>query len=631
MKVLHTVATVVAGVNAIAASIPGLPAPLRALAAASAVVWGGVASATGKPKGSAIGSQTEITLDPLAGEPYLIGRTYYAGKLVHQHEFGDDNKYVGCALVYSGSGPINSFESYWVDRVATTVTSGEAVGDFADFMWLDTQLGACPEASALASSEGSLPGWGSSHKLSGKAAALWTLKFDKKGKKFATGFPQLGAILEGVLGYDARLDGTYPGGSGSCRSDDETTFVYSDNPAVVGVTWALGRFQNGERVSAVGMPVTGIDMPAWVEFANACDDNGWKVGGVVSSEDDKWDVLKMICQAGGGQPIRLGGLISVDFQRPRVSLATITSGDLVGPGKVTRTKRRRERFNTVIAKYRSEEHGWEIVPADPVSIADYVALDGEARSREIPYPLVQDLDQAAELALYDIGEAREFGPISLPLFPVWVGYKPGDCLTIDVPDLLEDAQDVVVTKRSLNPETAVATLECMSETARKHTDALGATGSTVAPPDLEPGDVPSVLDWPFVQDQTLIAASGVLGLTLEADDVGGGSVTITVSDHQRAYLDKSPVDVDGDSIAGLVLDTYYGVYYDDETRAGGAVTYGATTTLADSVTSLAHPTRHHVGVVPPVSSGGTSTGGGSAPGGGSGGSGGGGGSLINPY
>jgi hypothetical protein len=639
MKVLKVAAIVVGVVASVALIATGVGAFAGTALGAGilGLSWGTIAAGAGllsmglnvlsasKPKGSVIGSQTEIRLDPQAGIPYAIGRTLFAGLVIHQATFGADNAYMGTVLDYSGGGPISGFESFQVDRVDTSFSGGAATGAYAGFMWLDTQLGACPEAAALASSEGSLPDWGSSHKTSGHACGLWTTKFDKKGKIYAAGFPQLGAVLNGVLGYDARLDDTYPGGSGDHRSDDEETFEYSENPGVVGVTWALGRFQNGERVLGVGQPITGLDMPAWVEFANNCDDNGWKVGGVVSSEDDKWDVLKMICQAGGGQPMRLGGLLSVDFERPRVSLATITSSDLMGDGKVVRTKRRRERFNTVIARYRSEDHGWEIVPADPVSIAGYVTIDGETRSREVDYPLVQDLDQATELGLYDIGEAREF-PISLPLRPVFVGYKPGDCLTIDISELGLDEQDAVIVHRSLNPETVVAALDFRSETAAKHDDALGATGTTAPAPDLDPGTVPTTDLYPF-----LVQTSGPIGLEVRGTDAGG-SASIVISDHFRRYSDGD-VAVDGTTLTGKAFEETYGLYYDDEPRAGGAVSIQATTTLADAVNSADHPFRHHLAIVTTPADGDPDTyGGGSAPGGGGGGSGGGiDGGTIHPY
>ncbi|MFG5445095.1 hypothetical protein ACFJZM_13600, partial [Enterococcus faecalis] len=85
-------------------------------------------------------------------------------------------------------------------------------------------LGECPESTALAPQWAGATGWGSTSKLSGQAAIGWSFLFDKEGKRFASGLPQLGAYGQWVKVYDPRLDSTFPGGSGSHRVDDETTW-----------------------------------------------------------------------------------------------------------------------------------------------------------------------------------------------------------------------------------------------------------------------------------------------------------------------------------------------------------------------------------------------------------------------
>jgi hypothetical protein len=123
-----------------------------------------------------------------------------------------------------------------IDRVPVTFSGGAATGGYAGYMWLTQQLGACPEASALAGPVGAIPGWSSSAKLSGLAADLWTLKFDTEGKKFPTGVPQRGRVVEGVYVYDPRQDSTYPGGSGQAlhRAD-----AVDRHPGLVGVLLAV--------------------------------------------------------------------------------------------------------------------------------------------------------------------------------------------------------------------------------------------------------------------------------------------------------------------------------------------------------------------------------------------------------
>src|SRR3546814_19119532 len=104
---------------------------------------------------------------------------------------------------------------------------------------------------------------------------------------------------------------------------------------------------------------------------------------------------------------------------------------------------------------RLESHGWEVVPLDAVRVEEYVTADKGRRTREIDYQLVQQADQAAELAAYDIVNAREFGPVTLPLKTRWMGYRPGDCLTLDIPELGLSSQAANNTRRSIDPATGV--------------------------------------------------------------------------------------------------------------------------------------------------------------------------------
>lgn len=471
-------AATLAGVAATANTVAAI-----ATAAASAASLGAAVTARPPPLG---GSATRFKADKDAGIPYAIGRTATGGNIIYRRTHNTagyslpDLQTFG--VVLSGAGPINAIESFQADRVTVSFSSGAALGSYAGWMWQTQQLGASPESAALRVTPGGTlpPGWTTAAKLSGMAAAMWTLRYDQKGKFYAQGVPVPRWIVQGVKVYDPRLDSTYPGGSGTCRAGVESTYVYSENPYLHALTFALGRYQNGKRVIGIGAPVAGIDVRAFVEGANVADANGWKVGGIITNADNKWVVLKTILQAGGGEPMHLGALLSCKISTPRVTLATVTTDDLIGTARVTATTSRRDRFNTVIARYRSEAHDWEVIPAEPVAVASHITTDGGARSREITYSMVQDLTQAAELARYDIENAREFGPIVLPLKLRWVGYRPGDCIAVNLPEVGLNGQQIVIGNREIDAAGFAVTLTGRSETAAKHAFALGQTG--VAPP-----------------------------------------------------------------------------------------------------------------------------------------------------
>jgi hypothetical protein len=463
-------------------------ATVASVASASAAALSVGASVTAKQP-SQTGSPTTFDASGQGGIPYAMGRTGNAGQLVYWREHGspgkDPNDRETMVVVLSGAGPIDGFESFSADQTSVTFDgSGNAVGYFRDYMWQARQLGRTPELTRLLVQSGNAslpPGWTDLHKLSGYAAAMWTLRFDaKKQKYYQNGTPKPVWVIRGVKVYDPRRDSTYPGGSGPCRALDESTYVYSENPYLHGLTWCLGRWQNGKRVMGLGAPLMGLDVAAYVEGANIADFHGWKVGGVAYSTDNKWDTLVNILQAGMGEPLALGARISCFVNAPKVSLDRVTVGDLSGEATVQATRSRRDRINTVVPKYRSESHNWEQVTAAPVTATEYLGIDGGKRSKEIPYTFIQDLKQAAVAARYDIENAREFGPITLPLRPRWVGYKPGDCVTVHLPEVGLTEQKVLLTQRDIDPTSGLPVMTARSETDGKHPYALGQT--TVAPP-----------------------------------------------------------------------------------------------------------------------------------------------------
>lgn len=510
MKVLK-IAAIVIGAAALIATGVGVAAGLS-IGAAFAGVAGSVAGALGvsgtlvgsvllgaigiavtsaleavipKPSASS-GTQTKWKPDPYAGNPYVMGRTLVGGNIVLRRGHGKNNTYETFVTILTICTAA-SIDTTFLNKTTTTFDGGgAATGTYAGQIWQRTQLGLCPEPAALNSPVGNPPGWTSAHKLSGLAASILTLKYDTRQTNGLTTEPAPSWIGHWVKVYDPRLDSTYPGGSGPCRAYDEDTYVWSENPHLHGLTWSMGRYQNGVRVAGIGTgtsvpggAVKGIDVASFVEGANLDDARSWKIGGQVTSRPDTlWNSLKSMLQAGGAQPALIGGVITSINRAPRVSLATITRDDIVGKCTFAGTQPRRSRLNGIIPQYRSEAHDWEMVSASEVSVPAFVALDGDERTKEISYPLVQDVDQVSQLAVYDLYDLREAGPGSIPLKPWWLNYKVGDCVTFQPEDNF--SIKTLITGRALEAQSGTVTYTVRGETDGKHAYALGQTG--VAPP-----------------------------------------------------------------------------------------------------------------------------------------------------
>ncbi|VXC63708.1 hypothetical protein [Sphingomonas sp. AX6] len=491
-------AAVSAGVLAASATTATIATIASVSQVVSAVALTASSATAGRPV--TLGNATKFKIDKEAGVPIAIGRTFVGGNVVHRQYYDDPgsrmkNQRESWVTVYS-LGPVKALGPLLVDRVAVSFNgSGAAVGVYSGNMWLDSQRGFSPEARALQAPTGYFPGWNASSKLSGLAADLWTLDFDSKGKKFPNGIPQRGRVVEGVYCWDPRQDSTYPGGLGPCRADDPSTHIYTECPWLHGLQHALGRVQNGQLIAGGGVKVSGVLVSTFVEAANVSDANGWKAGGVVyATTDNDWDILKMLAQAGGGEVFPIAGKLACSVAAPKVSIGTITSADIVGDIIAPSTASKRARRNTIIARIRLESHGWEMVPLTAVKVDEYIALDGAPRPREITYALVQHAKQAAELATYELMNAREIDGIILPCNFAHLAYLPGDCVTLQIPEANLVDREVVLRTRDLDPGNLGVTFSARTETAGKHPYALGKTTTPPPTPDLS---VPSLdLDAP---------------------------------------------------------------------------------------------------------------------------------------
>jgi hypothetical protein len=539
--VIATVAMFIPGGQVIAGIAKA--SEIAAIAAAVSTVAMSVSEATKKapPVRGQVNKRVIGANSPI---PYIIGRTYSAGMERHDVGYGGtvakvENPYRFIPVVHS-LGPIFGFESMQADFAPVPFSGSAATGYYAGYLYRDKLLGATPESRALVPQWSGAPGWSAAHKLSGLASVGYSFKFDKGGKVYASGLPAIGEIALGRFVYDPRQDSTFPGGLGTCRKNDPATWVYSESPALHAGVYAMGITQNGAKVFGCNFGEVGVDWADVAAWANVCDANGWKVGGIIYEPAETWNNLKLICQAGGCEPI-LTNATTVKFRwnAPRVALDVIRADDILdGELSAQPMKPWAVRRNTIFPKYRSEAHAWDYVQsAAPVSVPAYVTEDGEEKSGEQQYDLVQNVTQAVQLAYYEIYDAREAGPFLLTVKPRLRQYRPGDALTLLAEcklwpvDLL-----VVLRRRVMNAATGTTQWEVEAETSSKHAVALAATGEAPPAPTIPSAEYLDQATWSLASDLNTLTIAQKIALikdeeTRDADyaAVRGRLVTMGLS------------------------------------------------------------------------------------------------------
>lgn len=502
-----TIATAL-GVAAVAFTIGTLAVTWAAVATIVGVAILAVSMLTMKtPKPSSSAQQLQTVLNPKAPVPIAYGRTASGGAVYYDDVSGAKNRYLHRAIALSVGGPIQGVELVLANDIAVnfsgdpTTAARLATGTtpyskklYTGKLAMRYLLGTTPGISidSAMGAYGGMPG--SPGAASGIATAIFRADYEQE--YWPQGLPAFKFVFSGVKVYDPRLDTTYPGGSGTQRIDDYSTWTFSKNPYLCALNWTLGKFQNGKKIYGIGAKPSEVDIAAFVRGANIADANGWECGGVVTTADNKFAVLATILQAGGGLPIARGAQISCYVHAPTTTLTTITRDDVIGEIEIQNTSSFRDRHNTVVPSYREETQFWEIVQGEELSEEVYVEEDnGQLKTQEVEFVMVQNAAQAHQLAAYELVNSREFLTFTMATKVRMLDVRIGDSVVVDIPEIAADEIKCLVINREFNPADLMVTLTLKSETDAKHAYALGQSQEAPASPSLNGYD-PTDMDEP---------------------------------------------------------------------------------------------------------------------------------------
>ncbi|MET4683738.1 hypothetical protein [Brevundimonas faecalis] len=503
------------------------------IAGAAALIGGALQAVQPQVKSSS--TAIEWTADPNAPNRFAFGRVGGAGNIIHNITYGPDKMFVGFVGVMSASGPIKSWVGFKADDAYVAFDgNGKAVtSQYANEMWVRRQRGLQPEAGALTSPSelkhgATMPMWGAGYRLSGKAAYMYTLSENSKRSAYKGKVPTGIHVIEGLYCYDPRRDSTYPGGSGACRLENPTTWVYSTNAYIHALNWVIGRWE-GPGSGAYGAPYTttkvggigarpeSIDFAAFVEGANVFDENAWVCAAWPDADEGKAAVLESFLQAGGGIYAERQGRISCMHRAaPRTSVVTVTTDDTAGTIEYDTTTSLLERINTIRPEYWSEAHGWQMVATEEVTSRQWREEDGQGvavtRSKGMQYNYVPGSKQARELAALEIAHTRE-GIRGTATLRHYLDLDVGDCFTWEAPEAVLNGRKCVVLNVDADLENDVINITFASESDGKYPFAFGQADAPPPAPGLQPYD--PVVSAPLPEDWTV---------TVRPPATGGGQL-----------------------------------------------------------------------------------------------------------
>lgn len=373
----------------------------------------------------------------------VVGLGRARGQLVYVNEYGTDNEYLQL-VIKVGHGWHEGLETLLIDEKPMALVGsnadprGRSVAQFTrggvPYMWVKAYNGAPgqaadPELIARANPAGR---WTAAHKMTGCAYLIITFRYDPDF--YGSTLPLSGSVWRGLRLFDWRQPGAVWG--------DQSTYVWTRNPAVIRYNYRRGIFVNGVKVLGQGFSAYANDLAGYTAAANLCDEDiyepvtnttfkRYEFGREIGDDEEKLSVLTELDAAYCGSSFKRGGADVPLPAQQLVSVMTLTNGDRLRGHPV-----RADRKGTVSSKktmwhgqFVSADVAWGLAPFTPRINTELESVLGGRRAIALdqPFEYLQTRAQArAEIALrrqfYAGTRVETFTPKAFAL-------EPGDCIT----------------------------------------------------------------------------------------------------------------------------------------------------------------------------------------------------------
>lgn len=273
--------------------------------------------------------------------------------------------------------------------------------------------------------------WQSNRVGRGVAYAIVTAKVS--GNMFS-GIPSFKFALSGMPLYDPSKDSTVPGGSGSHRWNDPTTWGGDGdhNPAVQIYNLLRGIQYNGQWFYGLqGMSAARLPAANWITQINKCRDGGiYRSGGEIPIDAPLATAIEAILTSCQGRLSEIGGVYNIYVGEPDEPVASFTDGDIISTDEQSFTPffGLADTINGIAATYPSPADGWSVKAAPPIYRTDLEVLAGNRRLMAdvsldfVPYP--EQVQRLMKSALAEGQRARRHTLVLPPEY--WPYAVPGN-------------------------------------------------------------------------------------------------------------------------------------------------------------------------------------------------------------
>jgi hypothetical protein len=370
--------------------------------------------------------------------------------LRYHESSGTDQEYVDYIIAVAAH-KVASITEIWFEEKQAWTLAGGVTSTYSGY--LDVAVRTEGAADNYISINGGTK-WGSSRRLTGCAYVHLRLKRtgdDKKAESpLLSGLPSRVTIIgDGALLYDPRKDSTVPGGSGTHRVTDQSTWgAYTnaddtDNPALQLLWWLLGWEINGKLSVGCGVPYGRIDMESFITAANICDETitlaiggtqkRYRTSGTASDSDDRMEIINNFLASMNGTLRDNGGKLTVTAMKNDLAdyVLTFNEGDMIGGFDWQQTRGLTENYNIARGRYvdPSANSLYQMVDYPEVGFAP---SDGIERVMSLDLPYVEDGRRAQRIAKQVLQRNQYRGMFSATFNVKALGCQVGDVVRLSL-------------------------------------------------------------------------------------------------------------------------------------------------------------------------------------------------------
>jgi len=395
-------------------------------------------------------SRLNVSLDPSTPRKAVFGTTAMPLDLRYHESSGTDQEYVDYIIAVAAH-KVASITEIWFEEKQAWTLAGGVTGTYSGYLTVAVRTEGT--AGNYISINGGTK-WGSSRRLTGCAYLHLRIKRTGNDKKAESplvgGLPSRVTVIgDGAPLYDPRKDSTIPGGSGSHRATDQSTWgAYTnaddtDNPALQLLWWLLGWEINNKLSVGCGVPYTRIDMESFITAANACDENvtlaiggtqkRYRTSGTASDADDRMEIINNLLASMNGTLRDNGGKLTVTAMKNDLAdyVLTFNEGDMLGEFDWQQTRGLTENYNIARGRYvdPSANSLYQMVDYPEVGFA---APDGIERVMSLDLPYVEDGRRAQRIAKQVLQRNQYRGMFSTTFNAKALGCQVGDVVRVSL-------------------------------------------------------------------------------------------------------------------------------------------------------------------------------------------------------